>query len=285
MTDKILKIAKRLKTFTLEDIVMFTGLEINAVRNFLDQSDNIQKFKNKFKYVEIIQKEETFKIIDKNILSQNSDITLIDAINLFMEIKNCKLSSWSKKTYKSFINSTYKSFINSQILPFFRKYKLKDITIQDIEQFKLSMDENGITERRIKNVLTLLNQIIKHFQKEGIIDKTCCFEVKRVKNISKREVQILSNKQLKQLFQILSNKQLKQLFQVLEKRYPYLLPLVEKMIITKQPLNSILTGDENKKEILKRRIRKDFYKVKQQLGLENYIINDLRFCQKCVNKL
>ena len=252
MTDKILKIAKRLKIFTLENIVMFTGLEIDTVRNFLEQSDNIKKFKNEFKYVEIIQKEETFKIIDKNILSQNSDITLIDAI-------------WSKKTYKS--------FINSQILPFFRKYKLKDITIQDIEQFKLSMKENGITEGRIKNVLALLNQIIKHFQKEGIIDKTCCFEVKRVKNISKREIQILSNKQLKQLFQ------------VLEKRYPYLLPLVEKMIITKQPLNSLLTGDENKKEIMKRRIRKDFYKVKQQLGLENYIINDLRFCQKCVNKL
>ena len=135
------------------------------------------------------------------------------------------------------------------------------------------MKENGITERRIKNVLTLLNQIIKHFQKEGVIDKTCCFEVKRVKNISKREVQILSNKQLKQLFRVLKN------------RYPYLLPLVEKMIITKQPLNSLLAGDENKKEILKRRIRKDFYKVKQQLGLENYIINDLRFCQKCVNKI
>ena len=50
-------------------------------------------------------------------------------------------------------------------------------------------------------------------------------------------------------------------------------------------LNGIKTGDENKKEILKRRIRKDFYKVKQQLGLENYIINDLRFCQKCVNKI
>lgn len=97
MTDKILKIAKRLKIFTLEDIVMFTGLEIDTVRNFLDQSDNIQKFKNEFEYVGIIQKEETFKIIDKNILSQNSDITLIDAINLFMEIKNCKLSSWSKK--------------------------------------------------------------------------------------------------------------------------------------------------------------------------------------------
>ena len=81
--------------------------------------------------------------------------------------------------------------------------------------------------------------IIRNLKKEGIIDKTCCFEVKRVKNISKREVQILSNKQLKQLFRVLKN------------RYPYLLPLVEKMIITKQPLNSLLTGDENKKEILK----------------------------------
>lgn len=94
-----------------------------------------------------------------------------------------------------------------------------------------------------------------------------------MKNVSKREVQILSNEQLKQLFLVLKS------------HYPYLLPLVEKIIITKQPLNIILTGDENKKEILKRRIRKDFYKVKQQLGLENYIINDLRFCQKCVNKL
>ena len=56
-----------------------------------------------------------------------------------------------------------------------------------------------------------------------------------MKNISKKEVQILSNEQLKQLFRVLKN------------RYPYLLPLVEKIIITKQPLDSILTGDENKK--------------------------------------
>ena len=51
MTDKILKIAKRLKTFTLEEIVMFTGLGIDTVRKFLEQSDNIKKFKNKFEYV------------------------------------------------------------------------------------------------------------------------------------------------------------------------------------------------------------------------------------------
>ena len=77
MTDKILKIAKRLKTFTLEDIVMFTGLEIDTVRNFLDQSDNIQKFKNEFEYVGIIQKEEIFKINNLSFPARKPEIKQI----------------------------------------------------------------------------------------------------------------------------------------------------------------------------------------------------------------
>ncbi len=40
-----------------------------------------------------------------------------------------------------------------------------------------------------------------------------------------------------------------------------------------------LTDDEQQKKSLKRKIRKDFYKVKQEMRLENYIINDLRFCK------
>ena len=111
--DKILKAAKRLKAFTIEDIVMLTGLGIDTVKNFLEQSDNIKKVKNKFEYVEIIQKEETFRIIDKNILSQNSDISLIDAINLFMEIKNCKLSSWSKKLINHLLILKYFHFLRN----------------------------------------------------------------------------------------------------------------------------------------------------------------------------
>lgn len=33
-----------------------------------------------------------------------------------------------------------------------------------------------------------VNQIVKHFQNEGYIDKTCVFEVKRVSNIPKRQI-------------------------------------------------------------------------------------------------
>ena len=62
------------------------------------------------------------------------------------------------------------------------------------------MQHKQISERRIKNILTLLNQIIKHFQNDGYIDKTCVFEVKRIADIPKRQIQILTPEQLAQLF-------------------------------------------------------------------------------------
>ena len=127
------------------------------------------------------------------------------------------------------------------------------------------MQNKQISERRIKNILTLLNQIIKYFQNEGYIDKTCIFEVKRIADIPKRQIQILTPKQLAQLFKIL------------KKKYPYLFPIVQNLITLKQPLNTILTGCEQGKKSLKRKIRKDFYKVKQKLGLTNYMFDDLRF--------
>ena len=69
-----------------------------------------------------------------------------------------------------------------------------------------------------------------------------------------------------------------QLFKIANKKYPYLVPILQKMNTLKQPLNTILTGSEQQKKSLKRKIRKDFYKIKQEMGLENYKIDDLRFC-------
>lgn len=56
-----------------------------------------------------------------------------------------------------------------------------------------------------------------------------------------------------------------------------MLPIVQNLITLKQPLNTILTGSEQQKNSLKRKIRKDFYKIKQEMGLENYLFDDLRF--------
>lgn len=256
--DKILKVAKRLKTFTLEDIVMFCEIDTDIAIKFLQESENIKPIGNKFEYVETINAENKFKIIDKNIECKNSDITVIQACEMFLE--NCQNRNIKISTIK-----TYKTFISAHIIPYFKDYKLKDIKVLDIENFRKTMQNKQISERRIKNILTLLNQIIKFFQNKGYIDKTCIFEVKRIENIPKRQIQILTPEQLTQLFKIL------------KKEYPYLLPIVQKLITLKQPLNTILTGNEQQKKSLKRKIRKDFYRVKQELGLTNYMIDDLRF--------
>ena len=255
--DKILKVAKRLKTFTLEDIVMFCEIDAKTAEKFLKESENIKPCGDKFEYIDALKTEDKFKIIDKNISSGNSDITVVEACEIFLEIKQNTLTEMSFQVYKT--------FVYSKIIPYFMKFRLKDITIQDILNFRKYLQNNKVSERRIKNIFALLNQIIKHFQNEGFIDKTCVFEVKRISAIPKRQIQILTPEQLAQLFEIL------------KKRYPYLLPIVQKLITLKQPLNTFLTGSEQQKKSLKRKIRKDFYEIKLELGLTNYMFDDLRF--------
>ena len=65
--DKILKVAKRLKTFTLEDIVMFCEIDADTAEKFIQDSENIKPFGNKFEYVETTRVENKFRIINKNI--------------------------------------------------------------------------------------------------------------------------------------------------------------------------------------------------------------------------
>lgn len=255
--DKILKVAKRLKTFTLEDIVMFCDIDAKTAEDFIQKSENIKSVGNKFEYIETIKAEDKFRIIDKNIPSKNSDITVVEACEIFLEIKQNTLTEMSFQVYKT--------FVYSKIIPYFMKFRLKDITIQDVLNFRKYLQNNKVSERRIKNIFALLNQIIKHFQNEGYIDKTCVFEVKRIADIPKRQIQILTQEQLAQLFKIL------------KKKYIYLLPIVQNLITLKQPLNTILTGHKQQNKSLKRKIRKDFYKIKQELGLINYMFDDLRF--------
>ncbi len=69
--DKILKVAKRLRTFTLEDIVMFCDIDAKTAEGFILKSENIKPVGNKFEYVETVRTEDKFKIINKNIPCKN----------------------------------------------------------------------------------------------------------------------------------------------------------------------------------------------------------------------
>ncbi len=229
---------------------MFCEIDAVTAGKFLQKSENIKSVGNKFEYIETIKAEDKFRIIDKNIPSKNSDITVVEACEIFLEIKQNTLTEMSFQVYKTFVYS---------------KFRLKDITIQDIQNFRKYLQENKVSEYRIKNILALLNQIIKHFQNEGYIEKTCIFEIKRIVNIPKRQIQILTPEQLAELFKITN------------KKYSYLTPIIKNLILQNQSLNDLLTGSEQQKKSLKRKIRKDFYRLKQELGLTNYMFDDLRF--------
>ena len=103
--DKILKVAKRLKRFTLDDIVMFCEIDPDVARKFLQESENIKPVGNKFEYVESVKTEEKFKIVDKNIECKNSDITVVQACEMFLDLKQQTLTEQSFQAYKTFINS------------------------------------------------------------------------------------------------------------------------------------------------------------------------------------
>jgi len=77
--NKILKAARKLKIFTFEDIIMFCDIDTETAKTFLQKSENIKPVENKFEYVEKIKAEDKFMIVNKNIRSKNSDITVIEA--------------------------------------------------------------------------------------------------------------------------------------------------------------------------------------------------------------
>ena len=138
--DKILKVAKRLKTFTLEDIVMFCDIDPETAGRFLKESENIKPCGDKFEQIDAVKTEDKFKIIDKNTPYIDSDITVIDACNSFLNI--CQSRNVKQNTIKA-----YKTFINAHIIPYFSKFKLKDVVVTDIENFRKVMQHKQLSER------------------------------------------------------------------------------------------------------------------------------------------
>ena len=124
--DKFLKVAKRLKTFTLEDIAMFCEIDSETAEKFLHKSENIKPVCNKFEYIETLKAEDKFIIIDKNIPSKNSNITVVAACEIFLEIKQNTLTEASFQAYKT--------FVYSKIIPYFKKFRCNSKTEKELNK-------------------------------------------------------------------------------------------------------------------------------------------------------
>ena len=166
----ILKLAKHLKKFTLEEIEIIAETNCKTAINQLLNEHKIEFKNEKYYYIEQEIFDFDIFITVKNI---DSNLTFEDGVKYFLQeyaLKNC-----SKRTYE-----TYFSIFKTHIIPYFKDTKLNEIKVKNIREFYKNCQERRIGPRRLKNTLTQLNQLIRFFQNLGVIDNKCTFQVKRI---------------------------------------------------------------------------------------------------------
>lgn len=169
------KLVKHLKEFTLDEIEMIAECDCKTELEHLLNGGKIIFEQGLYKYIEKSQ------IVDFGIFvsaDNKQELRFEEAVHIFIEDyakKHCR-----KRTYE-----TYESIFKVNIIPFFRKYFLNDITHELVVKFYKNCKNRQLGVRRLKNTLALLNQLIKYFQKLGFINKTCNFQVRRLSDKNK----------------------------------------------------------------------------------------------------
>ncbi|MDD3237752.1 MAG: hypothetical protein PHV37_06605 [Candidatus Gastranaerophilales bacterium] len=166
----ILKLAKHLKEFTLDEIEMIAECDCKTELEKLLSEHKIAFKNKKYEYIEK-QNEEYSIFINKK--SKNINYEFTDAVHDFLE-------NYAKKYCKSGTCKNYRTIFNYGILPFFKNKHIGDIQINDVKIFYKKCQELNFKSRRIKNTLALLNQLLKYFQEQGFIKSRCIFQVKRL---------------------------------------------------------------------------------------------------------
>lgn len=166
----ILKLAKYLKEFTLDEISMIAECDVKEDLQTLLNDGKLIFDGKKYKYVEKPKTE--FGVFIKPVITNN--ILIFDkAVDIFLN--NYAKVNCTPETYR-----TYVSIFKMNILPFFKEQELNSIRNEDIIAFYKNCEQRNLGNRRFKNTLALLNQLIKYFQNRGVIDKKCIFQVKRL---------------------------------------------------------------------------------------------------------
>src|SRR5574344_2184301 len=156
----ILKLAKHLKTFTLDEISMLAEKNVSdELKKYLNK--NLIVFDGK-KYTYILKMDKGLNIYLNLKQMVNSEILFSDiCLDFLANIEKEK----SPVTLKS-----YKSIINSYFLPYFKDVKINDICPENISEFLQEEYIKRLSNRTVSNILTLLGSIFKYAQKQGYLN-------------------------------------------------------------------------------------------------------------------
>lgn len=154
----ILKLAKHLKEFTLDEIEMLAECDCqNKVKAML--KDGLIEFKNGFyKYIEP-EKVSTFELIEPPKLKIGEKILFKDAANAYLNSRN--LTKWTLKGYKTQLKMS--------IIPYFDEIFLDEIILLMLNEF-MNFLKTKYKPKTVWNAVTLTGSILKWAFEEGLIE-------------------------------------------------------------------------------------------------------------------
>jgi hypothetical protein len=160
------KLAKHLKEFTLDEIEMIAECDCKTNLEHLLNSGKILFEQGLYKYIEV-SKKKTFELYPKPVFRKNNNLLFGDVAQDYLI--NRKLT---KDTLKG-----YKSQLKYNILPYFGKIQINEITYEMIVDFMQNMKEK-YKPKTASNGVTLLGSILKYAFEQGLIKHNPYYVVK-----------------------------------------------------------------------------------------------------------
>lgn len=170
------KLAKHLKEFTLDEIEMIAECDVGLELEKLIMDDKLSLENGIYKYQDSENKVE-FAVFTSS-EAENKNIILKTVSEIFM--KDYAANFCKPNTIK-----TYTTILRTNIIPILGNKKVQDICTEDIKRFYTICKRRAMGERRLKNSLALLNQILKYCKRENLAKTDCDFQVRRLTDKNK----------------------------------------------------------------------------------------------------
>lgn len=170
------KLAKYLKEFTLDEIEMIAECNVLSELEQLITDGKLWLENGIYKYQDFENKVE-FAVFT-NSEAENKNITLKTVSEIFMR-------DYATNFCKPNTIKTYTAILRTNVIPILGNKKVREICTEDIKRFYTICKRRGMGERRLKNSLALLNQILKYCKRENLAKTDCEFQVRRLTDKNK----------------------------------------------------------------------------------------------------
>lgn len=201
--DKVLKIIKGLNRFSPDDIEVMTDFceaeTQDIIEKFLSDGLITKLSELEYSYVnKIPERRGIFRLIEKPQVKAIPDknINFQQAAEYFLT--NYVLQNCTTSTYK-----TYNSSIKSHLTMFFGKMDLNCITQQDIKNFIGVKLQEKLSDKNIRNCVTLLGTMFNKFIEWGLILESPYNGIINVKARIKPNIKVLKETEVNHLLKIL----------------------------------------------------------------------------------